>query len=478
MGDADSRASALFVRYVVAATLFNFSMFSLTYAVDPAFNVLDTSVRYLATLVGGAALVVVVLIAFKMPRLLDFRAIEIVVIIGLIAGGFCALFGLQTGNVALLALGACCSLLARDVIDVLLGLAIADLPRTQIVPCITLSFLAAWVLQLAFSSAPLELTGALFVFLPLVPLLLVSKAMGRLFPSLQESIAPAEVSVTQPKAFLPFGHQLFVCTFLFIFAHGCAVGFDEGEGGLPQTLNIVATILLLAGLALVAGLSSKRFNMDKVFALSAFLVIAGFVFIPFSNLVFDGFANMLLSAGSNCFRVLIWCVFALIAQSDKQRGIIAFAWGRALIAFGVVAGTFLGRTYNGLAAGIGDATPMVSAVAALLFLAYVLFALKDFSLTRIVKSVDADSGRLRIGNAEPTIEASCTLLGERCGLTPREVDVLVLVAKGRNAPFIEEKLVISRNTVKSHVKHIYRKLDVHTNQELIDLVESVSDGAR
>ena len=37
--------------------------------------------------------------------------------------------------------------------------------------------------------------------------------------------------------------------------------------------------------------------------------------------------------------------------------------------------------------------------------------------------------------------------------------------------FVMEHYVISRNTVKSHVKHIYAKLGVHSQQELIDLVE-------
>lgn len=46
-----------------------------------------------------------------------------------------------------------------------------------------------------------------------------------------------------------------------------------------------------------------------------------------------------------------------------------------------------------------------------------------------------------------------------------------MLAKGRNGRFIMEHYVISRNTVKSHIKHIYSKLDVHSQQELIDMVE-------
>lgn len=36
---------------------------------------------------------------------------------------------------------------------------------------------------------------------------------------------------------------------------------------------------------------------------------------------------------------------------------------------------------------------------------------------------------------------------------------------------MEEKFVISRNTVKMHVRNIYAKLGVHSKQEVIDLVE-------
>lgn len=44
--------------------------------------------------------------------------------------------------------------------------------------------------------------------------------------------------------------------------------------------------------------------------------------------------------------------------------------------------------------------------------------------------------------------------------------------KGRNLPFISEKLVISKNTVRSHFKSIYRKCGVHSKQEPLDLFEA------
>ena len=63
-------------------------------------------------------------------------------------------------------------------------------------------------------------------------------------------------------------------------------------------------------------------------------------------------------------------------------------------------------------------------------------------------------------------------LAAKRGLTPRETEILALLAHGRNAAFLQEKLVLSRNTVKTHVANIYAKLGVHSQQELIDLVEA------
>ena len=56
-------------------------------------------------------------------------------------------------------------------------------------------------------------------------------------------------------------------------------------------------------------------------------------------------------------------------------------------------------------------------------------------------------------------------------LTKRETDILFELAKGNSPVFIQEKYYISAGTVKTHIRNIYRKLNVHKRQDLMRLIE-------
>ena len=47
-------------------------------------------------------------------------------------------------------------------------------------------------------------------------------------------------------------------------------------------------------------------------------------------------------------------------------------------------------------------------------------------------------------------------------LTAREIDVVRLLAEGCTYGGVAQRLGISEHTVCSHIKNLYRKLDVHT----------------
>jgi DNA-binding CsgD family transcriptional regulator len=69
-----------------------------------------------------------------------------------------------------------------------------------------------------------------------------------------------------------------------------------------------------------------------------------------------------------------------------------------------------------------------------------------------------------------TLHKRCELLGETYGLSPRETEALFFLAQGKSKPAITEAMVLSDGTVKTHIMHVFTKMQVHSRQEIVDLV--------
>ena len=77
---------------------------------------------------------------------------------------------------------------------------------------------------------------------------------------------------------------------------------------------------------------------------------------------------------------------------------------------------------------------------------------------------------------EKTLEDYCAELADAYGLTPREEEVCVMTSRGYSSSYIAEQLYISGSTVRFHQQNLYRKLGVHSKQELINFVEEKMQG--
>ncbi len=69
-------------------------------------------------------------------------------------------------------------------------------------------------------------------------------------------------------------------------------------------------------------------------------------------------------------------------------------------------------------------------------------------------------------------------LAESFGLTRREREVMTLLAQGNTQKRVAEDLGLSLNSVQTYAKSLYRKLDIHSRQELIDLLGKSGDSSR
>lgn len=63
---------------------------------------------------------------------------------------------------------------------------------------------------------------------------------------------------------------------------------------------------------------------------------------------------------------------------------------------------------------------------------------------------------------------------EEYGLTKRQAEVMSYLVKGRNAEFIAKEFFITHSTAKTHISTIYQKTGVHSQQDLMNLVESMN----
>lgn len=68
------------------------------------------------------------------------------------------------------------------------------------------------------------------------------------------------------------------------------------------------------------------------------------------------------------------------------------------------------------------------------------------------------------------IATSVMEMGQRFGLTGREVEVLTLYALGHTQARVSEELKLSTNTVHTHIKRVYEKTDLHSRQEILDYI--------
>ena len=76
----------------------------------------------------------------------------------------------------------------------------------------------------------------------------------------------------------------------------------------------------------------------------------------------------------------------------------------------------------------------------------------------------------------PTVLAA---LADGHGLSERESEVLGLLYRGNTQKKIAEHLFLSVSSVQTYAKSLYRKLGVHSRQELIDMVdEAVRENGR
>lgn len=239
-------------------------------------------------------------------------------------------------------------------------------------------------------------------------------------------------------------------------------GFSWGNAlfGLFPYFDSIGSDMLGAGKCLgalaVLALAWRRPpepSADWVLGASTGLLLASWLIT--STLGESPLANALtgLAFGAIDSSALIW---ACGAWQEGEDAVLAAPLSCALV---------LAAVPGAVAAGI-CLTPLVRGVAASLVapMCDVAFLV---SLMATAPSRSRGGARER---EEAEALGSLEKLAREAGLSPRETDVFLLLAKGHSSSYIAEALGVSDHTVKTHVKHIYAKLGVHSKDEFLSAV--------
>lgn len=247
---------------------------------------------------------------------------------------------------------------------------------------------------------------------------------------------------------------------------------------------VISMALIAAAFVLLHRCENERKTSFAIGLGLAFTLVGGMALLGTGNTVAQSVGVALVTSCKTCIEVLV--LFLLVRDSFDCR----VAYGNFLLLFVLpVAVAFLAGQC-GVPALLGATIPLGEAqVAGLSMLLSVLtlvvlavglaiIAIRSFNFEVTPDCADC-SEPLETPVSAQAVERGAGLPDEvlECvavdyGLTIRETQVLVYAFRGYSLQHIADLDVVSLNTVKSHWKNLYRKLDVHTRQELIDLVEA------
>jgi DNA-binding CsgD family transcriptional regulator len=304
----------------------------------------------------------------------------------------------------------------------------------------------------------------------------------------------ARVVVRQlPAAFWKFLLMLLLFSTVVLMIRAVIVELHPVETTLSGSSLIMFLRILMALIfaVLSMGASGKRLNFGKIYSLIAVVLVVVIALLPTLG-VLDVNWNLVVSAAMMFFEFVLWCLLVFIGYQRAISPVIVMGFGYGVYMLGNTAGWLLGS--SGLPRIIDG--PMVSIfylviAGIVLVLAFLLFAERDFdrlfspadksvvSLSELMEedvaanSASQDSDEQSREPRKGRFMQQLDELATSRSLSPREAEVLRFLAMGRSSDFISEQLCISWNTARTHIHNVYVKLDVHTRQELMDLVDSL-----
>lgn len=338
------------------------------------------------------------------------------------------------------------------------------------------SYLAAVALYFVTLFLPHELALATTVLLPLACGACLASVCLNTPPENSLRTERTRVAATfSPRVALPL-----LAIFLYalcgeVLRHFATISSEgasvDAMGGWYLAGSAVGLVVIAVLLTALPALRRKNPADMPGMRTTLLIMAAGFLVTTLFNASFL-FAYAVFGAAFQCCRVLVWMYSAYITERLDVAPLRVFGVTQGCFALAVVLGTPASQMLaSTISLGLTQWTTIAPLAVFLIFMtAIFVVGPKD------VESVWGLAEASRAGTARPgsaTVDCSdpFDFLKTRYGLSAREYEVALLLARGRSLPFIQEELHIAQGTAQTHLNHIYRKLDVHSRQEFLDVIE-------
>jgi DNA-binding CsgD family transcriptional regulator len=235
------------------------------------------------------------------------------------------------------------------------------------------------------------------------------------------------------------------------------------------TASWLGSALAVTGIALVmvwVTRAGRGFDFRKLFWPIVIYLAIAFMLLPIASY---GFSRDVAVPGSALLTVLWITTSAYMCRRAQAPAIAVMGCNQLLNLAGVVLG---GLACSALLSGavLSAAQLTVVGIGAVSLLVLGSYPMLRRSGTDSVWGLRPDVGQAPSLSPEQIVAQRCAELAAARGLTPREQEVLVLMAQGMRADQIAERFTVSEATVRTHIKRLHEKLDVHSQPELMRMV--------
>lgn len=246
----------------------------------------------------------------------------------------------------------------------------------------------------------------------------------------------------------------------------------------PLVANLVVAVVII-GLVLYA---RTRIDLGMAYRVIVPVIVVLFAVLPFFWETNPVALNIIMSASYGVFDVIIWSLVVACAYDFAVSGFVIGGIVRALSILLRLIGIGIGYLIMLVP---GDSSMLMVGLSIGALYALVMLGLFYLMRHRRRPALELDAAEVVVPDVPVQPEADNPVaepkevdntpvfqaIAEEYGLTRREAEVLPYLARGRSAKVVAEALFVSESTIRTHTRRILEKTDLHSKQQLIDLIE-------